>query len=130
MFSHIIGQIDDDNNGISGIEKKFDYELREYRDYCAALIAHHETTNIEFKETFERCVHTGNRKIELKHSVLKTIVAFLNSKQGGILLVGVSDLGELNILLLIFSSIINPFFNTITLSDIALMTVISWLINI
>ena len=28
LFSHIIGQIDDNNNGISGIEKKFDYELR------------------------------------------------------------------------------------------------------
>ena len=28
LFSHIIGQIDDGNNGISGIEKYFDYELR------------------------------------------------------------------------------------------------------
>ena len=27
LFSHIIGQIDDDNNGISGLEKSFDYEL-------------------------------------------------------------------------------------------------------
>ena len=27
LFSHIIGQIDDDNNGISGIEKSYDYEL-------------------------------------------------------------------------------------------------------
>ena len=28
LFSHIIGQIDNDNNGISGIEKFFDYELK------------------------------------------------------------------------------------------------------
>jgi len=28
LFSHIIGQIDDDNNGISGIEKSFDQELK------------------------------------------------------------------------------------------------------
>ena len=28
LFSHIIGQIDDDNNGVSGIEKYFDYELK------------------------------------------------------------------------------------------------------
>ncbi len=28
LYSHIIGQIDDANNGISGIEKYFDYELR------------------------------------------------------------------------------------------------------
>ena len=29
LFSHIIGQIDDDNNGISGIEKSFDNQLKE-----------------------------------------------------------------------------------------------------
>ena len=27
LFSHILGQIDTDNNGVSGIEKSFDYEL-------------------------------------------------------------------------------------------------------
>jgi len=32
LFSHIIGQIDDDNKGISGIEKFFDYELRASKD--------------------------------------------------------------------------------------------------
>ncbi len=28
LFSHLIGQIDDNNNGISGIEKYFDFELK------------------------------------------------------------------------------------------------------
>ena len=32
LFSHIIGQIDDDNNGISGIEKSFDEELKQIKD--------------------------------------------------------------------------------------------------
>ncbi len=32
LFSHIIGQIDDDNNGISGLEKSFDYELRSSKE--------------------------------------------------------------------------------------------------
>jgi cell division protein FtsI (penicillin-binding protein 3) len=32
LFSHIIGQIDDDNNGISGIEKSFDKELKTAKD--------------------------------------------------------------------------------------------------
>ena len=32
LFSHIIGQIDDNNNGISGIEKSFDYELRSSKE--------------------------------------------------------------------------------------------------
>ena len=29
LFSHIIGQIDNENNGISGIEKSFDKNLKE-----------------------------------------------------------------------------------------------------
>ena len=29
LFSHIIGQIDDDNNGISGLEKSFDEKLKQ-----------------------------------------------------------------------------------------------------
>ena len=28
LFSHIIGQIDDNNNGISGLEKSFDDKLK------------------------------------------------------------------------------------------------------
>ena len=32
LFSHIIGQIDDNNNGISGIEKFFDYELKKKKN--------------------------------------------------------------------------------------------------
>ena len=32
LFSHVIGQIDNDNNGISGIEKAFDYELTTTKD--------------------------------------------------------------------------------------------------
>ena len=32
LFSHIIGQIDDDNNGISGLEKSLDEELKKNKD--------------------------------------------------------------------------------------------------
>ena len=32
LFSHIIGQIDDDNTGISGIEKSFDDELKKIKE--------------------------------------------------------------------------------------------------
>ena len=32
LFSHVIGQIDDDNNGISGIEKSFDKKLKDGRN--------------------------------------------------------------------------------------------------
>ena len=32
LFSHVLGQIDNNNNGISGLEKTFDYELTTSRD--------------------------------------------------------------------------------------------------
>ena len=32
LFSHIIGQIDDDNNGISGLEKSFDERLKQIKE--------------------------------------------------------------------------------------------------
>ena len=31
LFSHIIGQIDDDNNGISGLEKSLDDQLKKIK---------------------------------------------------------------------------------------------------
>ena len=30
LFSHVVGQIDEDNNGISGLEKSFDQKLRKF----------------------------------------------------------------------------------------------------
>ena len=32
LFSHVVGQIDDDNNGISGLEKSFDKKLKDGRN--------------------------------------------------------------------------------------------------
>ena len=32
LFSHVLGQIDNNNNGVSGIEKFFDYELKKSND--------------------------------------------------------------------------------------------------
>ena len=32
LFSHVLGQIDDNNNGISGLEKSLNDELRESED--------------------------------------------------------------------------------------------------
>ena len=44
LFSHIIGQIDDDNNGISGLEKSFDSELKKARVPLQLTV----DTNIQF----------------------------------------------------------------------------------
>ncbi len=38
LFSHVIGQIDNDNNGISGIEKTFDYELTTSKEPLALTL--------------------------------------------------------------------------------------------
>jgi cell division protein FtsI (penicillin-binding protein 3) len=38
LYSHILGQIDDDNYGISGIEKYFDRELRQSRNMKESLV--------------------------------------------------------------------------------------------
>ena len=44
LFSHIIGQIDDDNNGISGIEKSLDKELKTTKDLIRLTV----DTDIQF----------------------------------------------------------------------------------
>tara|TARA_Y100000590_G_scaffold455423_1_gene604054 strand:- start:18125 stop:19816 length:1692 start_codon:yes stop_codon:yes gene_type:complete len=44
LFSHIIGQIDDENNGISGIEKFFDYELKKKEESLKLTV----DTDIQF----------------------------------------------------------------------------------
>ena len=38
LFSHVLGQIDDNNNGISGLEKTFDYELTTSRNPLALTL--------------------------------------------------------------------------------------------
>lgn len=57
------------------------------------LLAHGETTRIEFKSTLRVNLHTGQPDKKMEHSCLKTIAAFLNS-HGGHLIVGVSDASE------------------------------------
>ncbi len=44
LFSHIIGQIDNDNNGISGIEKFYDFELKTRKDPLELTV----NTDIQF----------------------------------------------------------------------------------
>ena len=44
LFSHILGQIDNDNNGISGIEKFYDYDLKNLKNPIVLSL----DTNIQF----------------------------------------------------------------------------------
>lgn len=59
-------------------------------DYIRSVIRQGESKTVEFKETFDLNLFTKERDGKIESSALKTIVAFLNS-EGGNLLVGVSD---------------------------------------
>ena len=48
----------------------------------------------EFKSTMRVNLHTGERDKRMEHAVLKTIAGFLNSREGGTLVIGVSDDGN------------------------------------
>ncbi len=52
-----------------------------------------ENLKVEFKETLSRNIHTDKKDQNLQTSVLKNIAGFLN-KNGGNLLIGVADNGE------------------------------------
>jgi hypothetical protein len=57
------------------------------------LIKNGESFQLEFKSTLRWNLHTNCEDQKMEHSVLKSIVAFLNT-DGGTLLVGVDDKGE------------------------------------
>ena len=62
-------------------------------DRMRSLIRKGESKTVEFKQTFSLNMHTGMKDEELRKSSLKTIVAFLNT-DGGNLLIGVDDEGN------------------------------------
>jgi len=62
-------------------------------DYILELIRRGESKKLEFKSTLRMNLITGKPDWNIEHAVLKTIVAYLNT-DGGILLVGVSNSGE------------------------------------
>lgn len=58
------------------------------------IIKKGEGDNIEFKSTLRKNLHTNQFDKNIEHSILKTINAYLNT-DGGILLIGVNDKGEI-----------------------------------
>ncbi len=53
-----------------------------------------ENRKLEFKSTLRYCLNKKQPKDYIEHAILKTIVAFANTK-GGLLFIGVSDEGEI-----------------------------------
>lgn len=58
----------------------------------ASIIGDGETTNVEFKSTLRRNLHTGEPDARMELAALKTVAGFLNAN-GGTLVIGVSDDG-------------------------------------
>lgn len=57
------------------------------------LIGKGESHSLEFKETLRYDVRKGETSKEMEHAVLKTVTSFMNT-EGGTLLIGVDDAGE------------------------------------
>lgn len=62
-------------------------------DYIMELIRRGEGKKLEFKSTLRMNLMTGKPDWNVEHAVLKTITAYVNT-DGGILIVGVSNTGE------------------------------------
>lgn len=77
------------------IDKNFSFgSARTARDIVFELCKRSESEILEFKSSLRTNLHTGESDKKMEFGVLKTIVAFLNSK-GGNLLIGVDDSGEI-----------------------------------
>ncbi|RLB66358.1 MAG: hypothetical protein DRH04_09480 [Deltaproteobacteria bacterium] len=84
--------------------RKYSYQLRDlprqkihdhdFENELFALIAAGESTSLEFKSSVRMNLNTGKSGKEIEIAWLKTVVAFMNS-DGGILLIGVNDDGEI-----------------------------------
>ena len=70
------------------------YSNERAKDEALAIIASGESEKLEFKSTITTNIQTGENDKRMEKAVLKTIVAFLNTS-GGILMIGVSDDGSI-----------------------------------
>lgn len=83
---------------------KYSYQLRDlprqnisdanYENEVLALIDAGESASLEFKSTLRRNLKTGKDGMEIAVAWMKTVVALMNS-DGGILLIGVDDDGNI-----------------------------------
>ncbi len=87
FLGNIVTKITDKNPGLFKRQEKVKEEILE-------LIKKGENERIEFKSTFRTNLHTNEIDRKIEYSTLKTIVAFMNSN-GGTILIGVDDSGEI-----------------------------------
>ena len=83
----------------SRVNRRMEYAESDYsneyaRDEALRIIASGESEKLEFKSTITTNITTGENDKRMEKAILKTIVAFLNTS-GGILMIGVSDDGSI-----------------------------------
>lgn len=86
IFNRMVACFIRTNPKLIAVSEKDDQEA------LRSLIAGGEGERLEFKSTLRRNVHTGEKDKRMEKAVLKSLVAFLNSS-GGTLLIGVDDEG-------------------------------------
>lgn len=98
IFERLMGDADVRGIAVNDIAKSLYKRFRGQdlspADQVLALIPMGESKNLEFKETFSLDVKKGTKEKYIEKSALKSIVAFLNS-EGGDLLIGVDDEGAI-----------------------------------
>lgn len=87
ILGKIVDKITDKNPKVFKKQEKIKEEI-------VNIINNGENEKIEFKSTFRTNLHTDEIDRKIEYSVLKTIVAFMNS-YGGTILVGVDDSGKI-----------------------------------
>lgn len=87
LFRLTVNQFLDDNSGVLGLADRERMDILE-------MIHDGESERLEFKSTLRTNLQTGETDKRMEKAVLKTLVAFMNS-DGGTLLVGVSDDGSI-----------------------------------
>jgi type I restriction enzyme R subunit len=97
IFERLMGDADVRGIAVNDIAKslykRFRGEELSPADHVQALIPQGESKTLEFKQTFSLDIKKGSKEKYIEKAALKTIVAFLNS-EGGDLLVGVDDDGN------------------------------------
>lgn len=88
IISKLISRFVERNPGLFGDKDD------NHKDKILNLIKEGESDKVEFKATLRTNLYTNQVDRQIEHAVLKTITAYLNSN-GGTLLVGISDKGEL-----------------------------------
>jgi hypothetical protein len=87
VLGDLVSKVTEKNPGLFKKQEKLKEDILE-------LIKKGESERLEFKSTFRANLHTNEIDRKIEYSILKTIVAFMNTK-GGTLLIGVDDSGEI-----------------------------------